>query len=342
MPIALMFPFAEAAGITLTGLGIAKATDIIMNYIQANPEKSKQILSTLMPTIGGIGSMLMKEKSEGTSGEEQPTKQKDTRSKKEIVLDAVREGKRGRGNYSSPDATGPAVSIRGNVIRGLEEAGEVSKERKTSEEMEKEKKTKEPFDYKKFYKADGGRIGYQVGGVATPEQYAAALQKVGAGTETQKRTSLGNYLGDYIATQGQKLGNAAVIPFQAAKGILGLQGTPMTQSMQTSLQDIIQNQIKNTGKLSGDINYKDYGVQTSTGNEFLGFGGCNQMNGKVFYERGLLRFTNISTTRMMCAPNNKEADFLEALQNTTNYHFESRHLILSNPSGEKLVFKKVD
>ena len=40
MPIALMFPFAEAAGITLTGLGIAKATDIIMNYIQANPEKS--------------------------------------------------------------------------------------------------------------------------------------------------------------------------------------------------------------------------------------------------------------------------------------------------------------
>jgi hypothetical protein len=41
MPIALMFPFAEAAGITLTGLGIAKATDIIMNYIQANPEKIK-------------------------------------------------------------------------------------------------------------------------------------------------------------------------------------------------------------------------------------------------------------------------------------------------------------
>ena len=49
MPIALslMFPFAEAAGITLTGLGIAKATDVVMNYIQANPEKSKQILSTL-------------------------------------------------------------------------------------------------------------------------------------------------------------------------------------------------------------------------------------------------------------------------------------------------------
>jgi hypothetical protein len=92
--------------------------------------------------------------------------------------------------------------------------------------------------------ADGGRVNYQAGGVATPEQYAAALQKVGAGTETQKRTSLGNYLGDYIATQGQKLGNAAVIPFQAAKGVLGIQGTPITDSMQTSLQNIIQNQIK--------------------------------------------------------------------------------------------------
>jgi putative cofactor-binding repeat protein len=91
--------------------------------------------------VGGIGSMLMKEKSEDTSGEEQPTKQKDTRSKKEIVLDAVREGKRGRGrgNYSSPDAVGPAVSIQGNVIRGLEDAGKVSKERKTPEEMERRK-----------------------------------------------------------------------------------------------------------------------------------------------------------------------------------------------------------
>jgi hypothetical protein len=102
--------------------------------------------------------MLMKEKSEDTSGEEQPTKQKDTRSKKEIVLDAIRRGREGRGNYSSPDAEGPAVSIRGNVIRGLEEAGEISKERKTPEEMKEEKKTKKPFDYKKFYRADGGLI----------------------------------------------------------------------------------------------------------------------------------------------------------------------------------------
>jgi hypothetical protein len=117
-----------------------------------------------------------------------------------------------------------------------------------------------------------GRTGYQAGGVATPEQYAAALAKVGGGTEADKRRSLGNYLGDYIATQGQKIGNAAIIPFQAAKGVLGIQGTPITPSMKSALQNIIQNQIKNTGKLSGNINYNDYGVNTTTGAEFEGFG----------------------------------------------------------------------
>jgi hypothetical protein len=120
--------------------------------------------------------------------------------------------------------------------------------------------------------ATGGRVGYQVGGPATPEQYATALAKVGGGTEADKRRSLGSYLGDYIATQGQKLGNTAIIPLQAAKGVLGISGTPTTSSMESALQNIIQNQIKNTGQLSGNINYKDYGVKTSTGAEFEGFG----------------------------------------------------------------------
>ena len=155
MPIALMLPFAEAAGITLAGLGMQKATELIMNYIQTNPEKSKKILETISP-VGGLGSILMNKESEESPSEPE---QKDTRSKKEIVLDAIRRGREGRGNYSSPEATGPAVSIQGNVIRGLEDAGKISKERKTPEEMEEEKKTKKPFDYKKFYKkADGGLI----------------------------------------------------------------------------------------------------------------------------------------------------------------------------------------
>jgi len=152
MPIALMLPFAEAAGITLAGLGMQKATELIMNYIQTNPEKSKQILETISP-LGGLGSILMNKESEKETSSE-PEK-KEGRSKKEVVLDAIREGRAGRGNYSSPEATGPATSIRGNVIRGLEDEGYVSKERVAPGEKGK---SKEPFDYKKFYKADGGLI----------------------------------------------------------------------------------------------------------------------------------------------------------------------------------------
>jgi hypothetical protein len=42
--------------------------------------------------------------------------------------------------------------------------------------------------------ADGGRVGYQAGGVATPEQYAAALGKVSAGTQDQQNRSLAEYV----------------------------------------------------------------------------------------------------------------------------------------------------
>ncbi len=80
----------------------------------------------------------------------------------------------------------------------------------------------------------------------------------------------------------------------------------------------------------------------SSTNKFAGFAGCNRMNGTLYFERGLLRFSKVITTRMACPGNNKEADFLKALQSTTTYKVENGKLILSNPSGEKLVFKKVD
>ena len=74
----------------------------------------------------------------------------------------------------------------------------------------------------------------------------------------------------------------------------------------------------------------------------LGFAGCNQMNGSLFFEKGLLRFSNIATTRMMCEPHNKENEFLKALQSTTTYKLENNRLWLSNPSGLQLVLRKVD
>ncbi|WP_269222782.1 META domain-containing protein [Flavobacterium sp. IMCC34518] len=82
-------------------------------------------------------------------------------------------------------------------------------------------------------------------------------------------------------------------------------------------------------------------INSST-NQFMGFAGCNRMNGKVFFENGLLRFNNIITTRMACGPNNKENEFLKALQSTTTYKVENMRLTLTNPSGVEVVFRKVD
>lgn len=82
-------------------------------------------------------------------------------------------------------------------------------------------------------------------------------------------------------------------------------------------------------------------INSST-NQFMGFAGCNRMNGTIFFEKGLLRFTKTITTRMACGPNNKENEFLKALQSTTNYKVENRRLTLTNTSGVEVVFKKVD
>ena len=266
MPIALplMFPFAEAAGITLTGLGIAKATDVIMNYIQANPEKSKQILSTLSPLIGGMGSILTNKKSKDllfpeeetieTTPEQQP--RLTGKEKGQRIKDAIRRAREGKGNYSSPDAEGPAVDIRGSVIREVEDMGMASKKRKPVNPNPEEDETEysgpsltEEFrqlgrdrgsteDFRELArlakkiregKADGGRIGYAPGGVATTQDYANALQRVGAGTAEQKRTSVN----DYAQNEAYGLLNNAM-------------------SSQSGLTDLYNNYIKGQGGLGSN------------------------------------------------------------------------------------------
>lgn len=77
-------------------------------------------------------------------------------------------------------------------------------------------------------------------------------------------------------------------------------------------------------------------------NSFMGFGGCNTINGKIFFEKGRLRFMNIISTLMACPKGNKEDDFTKALQNTTFYSIKNNRLNLSNASGNLLIFKKVD
>jgi hypothetical protein len=160
----LVIPFAEAIGVSIAALGMAKATDKVNEFIQENPEDSIKIFQMIMPSQG-IANILKNESSEGDEDlsedmDEEVEVEKDTRSKKEIVLEEVARGRAGRGNFSSPDAVGPAVSITGNVKRGLRDAGKIRKGPDPNYDASKKFQ-----GYKRFIrpkKADGGAIGIEV------------------------------------------------------------------------------------------------------------------------------------------------------------------------------------
>lgn len=76
--------------------------------------------------------------------------------------------------------------------------------------------------------------------------------------------------------------------------------------------------------------------------DFSGFGGCNKIRGRVFQEREILRFTDISSSEMQCDSKNKEGFFLNSLQSGTGYEIKNNRLYIQNPTGLNLVFKKID
>ncbi|MEZ4809671.1 MAG: META domain-containing protein [Allomuricauda sp.] len=78
-------------------------------------------------------------------------------------------------------------------------------------------------------------------------------------------------------------------------------------------------------------------------NRVSGFSGCNRMTGSLFFEKDVLRFTNMATTRMACPNLNAETEFLKTLQSVTSYKMRDSSLYLSNNDQENtLVFKKID
>lgn len=84
-----------------------------------------------------------------------------------------------------------------------------------------------------------------------------------------------------------------------------------------------------------NVNSKDFGDQlpnlqiaTET-NSFTGFAGCNTIKGQLVpNSNDRIKFENIATTRMMCAPENKEQDFLNVLSKVGAYKFDGQTLIL--------------
>jgi hypothetical protein len=210
----LVIPFAEAIGVSIAALGMAKATDKVNEFIQENPEQSIKIFQMIMPSQG-IANALKNKSSEGDEdlSEDMDVEVKEKpkltgKEKSEKIKAAIRRARAGKGNYSSPDAEGSAVDIRGSVIREAEDMGLADKDLKDKPYKEKGYDFRDYIPrgaYKKRY-ADGGAIGIEVlfeekkprkdfntGGRATTQDFANALQRVSAGTTYQQQVQAKDY-----------------------------------------------------------------------------------------------------------------------------------------------------
>ena len=162
-----VIPFAEIIGVSIAALGMAKATDKVQEFIEENPEESIKIFQMIMPAQS-LANILKNESSEDNEdieyddfGEEIKV-ESEPRSTKEIVLEEVARGrgKKGlpaRGNFSSKGAVDGAVSITGNVKRGLRDAGRIRQGNDPNYDASKKYQ-----GYKRFIrpkKADGGMAG---------------------------------------------------------------------------------------------------------------------------------------------------------------------------------------
>jgi hypothetical protein len=165
MPIALALPFAEAAGIAVAGLSAAAIANKVSEYIKLNPEDSMTILKMINPASGGAFagegiSTLFKKKAKT---EKEPS----IEDLEEIGEDLSQSDKakvmKAYGKSKSADKRQRMIDIAKKL--GL--AGEEKERQKSFDEVEgryedsdfEEERTKPKFDYTKFFKADGGRIG---------------------------------------------------------------------------------------------------------------------------------------------------------------------------------------
>jgi hypothetical protein len=114
----------------------------VQKFMQNNPDVSQKILSMITPQTEGLSGLLAKKKEPTEEIQDtevaEPKRRLTSEEKSQRIKEAVRRGREGRGNYSDPDAEGPASSIRGNVIREVEDMGLASKKRTPLKEPEDE------------------------------------------------------------------------------------------------------------------------------------------------------------------------------------------------------------
>ena len=217
----LVIPFAKAVGLSVGTLGMAALADQVNEYIQANPEESMKILSTIIPGAG-IGQIFMsKEDKISLEDLDEMTDEEAQDLSKEEKAELMKQA----GKSGGPNKRQTMIDISEKL--GLSGPGkekqdiEYDIDERYDEGGVEEKKA--PFDYTKFFRkrrADGGaigievlftekkprkdfsiggRVGYQTGGQAydpraSIQDYADAVTKVSAGTTGEKLRNIGNYV----------------------------------------------------------------------------------------------------------------------------------------------------
>jgi heat shock protein HslJ/uncharacterized membrane protein len=76
------------------------------------------------------------------------------------------------------------------------------------------------------------------------------------------------------------------------------------------------------------------------GSYFTCFSGCNTISGRLFFERTLLRFTDLVIPKEKCDQMEMEKNIISALQFTTQYAVTRDDLTLGNPSMTLLTMHK--
>lgn len=75
-------------------------------------------------------------------------------------------------------------------------------------------------------------------------------------------------------------------------------------------------------------------------NHVSGNASCNGFKGSFFFDNEHIRFSRLGVTRMMCAHENIENEFLNALETITNYQIKNDELHLFKGEELKMIFKK--
>ena len=169
MPLAapLILPFAELAGITIAGLGMAAASKKVSDFISDNPETSTQILTMLVPGGQGLNALFKNKASVTLEDVEDMTDEEAADLSKEDKAEIMKEMGKSKGG----DKRQRMIEISEKL--GL--SGEGKEKQTIIDEVEErydeggvEDAPKPKFDYKKIFRnrnADGGRVPYQSGGI---------------------------------------------------------------------------------------------------------------------------------------------------------------------------------